>query len=83
MGYVAAFILFGGVHRLLPRFWVRVHRSEIMLGVLVVILRPNRVADLGFSARQSEILFLVSLRVLGVRLGLGGTRRPPLRARRE
>jgi hypothetical protein len=45
-----------------------------MLGVLVVIFCPNRVADLGFSARQSAILFIVSLRVLGIRLELGGTR---------
>jgi hypothetical protein len=55
-----------------------------MLGVLVVILRPNRVADLGFSTGQREILFIVSLRILKVlRLGPGGTRRPPLRARSE
>jgi|SRR5271166_6592611 len=30
---------------LLCRFWVQGHRSEIMFGVLVVVLCPDRVAD--------------------------------------
>jgi hypothetical protein len=59
MGYVTALVLFGGVRRCLPRFVVQVDRSEIMLGVLVVILRPNRVAHLGFGARQREIPFII------------------------
>jgi hypothetical protein len=68
------------VQGLLPRFLIRVHRSEIMLGVLVIILRPNRVADLGFSAGQREILFIVSLRVLRARrLGPCDTGCPPPR----
>jgi hypothetical protein len=34
------------------RLLVRTHRSEIMLGVLVIILCPNRVADLGFGTSE-------------------------------
>src|SRR6516165_7508746 len=63
------------------RFLVRAHRSEIMFGVLVVILCPDDIADLGFSTGERQIPFIVSLRVLGaLRLGASGTRCPPLRA---
>jgi hypothetical protein len=34
------------------RLLVRTHRSEIMLGVLVIILCPNGVADLGFGTGE-------------------------------
>ena len=52
------------------RFSVRAHRSEIMFGVLVVILCPDHIADLGFSTGERQIPFIVSLRVLGaLRLG--------------
>jgi len=52
-----------------------------MFGVLVVILCPDRVADLGFSTGERQIPLIVSLRVLrALRLGAGGTRCPPLRA---
>jgi hypothetical protein len=44
-----------------------------MFGVLVVILCPDHVADLGFSTGERQIPFIVSLRVLGaVRLGASG-----------
>ena len=35
-----------------------------MFGVLVVVLCPDRVADLGFSAGERQIPLIVSLRVL-------------------
>ena len=67
--------------RLLRPFSVRAHRSEIMFGVLVVVLCPDRVADLGFITSERQIPLIVSLRVLrALRLGAGGTRCPPLRA---
>jgi hypothetical protein len=51
-----------------------------MFGVLVVILCPDRVADLSFSTGKRQITFIISLRVLGaLRLGASGTRCPPLR----
>ena len=60
---------------------VPAHRSEIMFGVLVVILCPDRVADLGFSTGERQTPLIVSLRVLGaLRLGASGTRCPALRA---
>ena len=34
------------------RLLVRTHRSEIMFGVLVIILCPNHVADLGFGSGE-------------------------------
>jgi len=43
-----------------------------MFGVLVVILRRDRVADLGFSTGERQIPFIVSLRILGA-LWLGAT----------
>src|ERR1700751_1369370 len=63
---------------LLPSFSVRGHRLKIVLGVLIVVLCPDRVADLGFGAGERQIPLIVSLRVL--RAGAGGTRCPPLRA---
>ena len=54
-----------------------------MFGVLVVILCPDRVADLGFSTGERQAPLIVSLRVLGaVRLGASDTRFPALRAAR-
>jgi hypothetical protein len=45
-----------------------------MFGVLIVVLCPDRVADLGFSTSERQIALIVSLRVLSVpRLGAGGT----------
>ena len=45
-----------------------------MFGVLVVILCPDRVADLGFGTGERQTPFIVSLRVLGaLRLGASGT----------
>jgi hypothetical protein len=52
-----------------------------MFGVLVVVLCPDRVADLGFSAGERQVSLIVSLRGLrSLRLGAGGTRCPLLRA---
>jgi hypothetical protein len=74
----------GGDHflpcgQLLEGILVRAHRSEIMFGVLVVILCPDRVAELSFSTGERQIPFIVSLRVLGaLRLAVSGTRCPPL-----
>ena len=62
---------------LLCRAGIRGHRSEIMFGVLVVILGPDRIATLGFSLGQRQIPFIVSLCVLrALRLGAGGIRCP-------
>jgi hypothetical protein len=50
-----------------------------MFGVLVVVLCPDRVADLGFSAGERQIPLIVSSRVLrAYRLRAGGVRCPPL-----
>jgi hypothetical protein len=47
----------------------------MMLGVLVIVLCPNRVANLGFGAGERQISLIVSLRVLRVfPFGAGGTR---------
>ena len=44
-----------------------------MFGVLVIVLCPDGVADLGFSARKCEIPLVVSSRVLrAYRLGACG-----------
>jgi hypothetical protein len=40
------------------------HRSEIMFGVLVVILCGDRIAMLRFGAGQRQILLIASLQVL-------------------
>jgi hypothetical protein len=40
------------------------HRPQIVLGVLVIILRSNPVAIPGFSLRQREIPIVVSLGIL-------------------
>jgi len=45
------------------------HRPQIVLGVLVVILRSNRVAISDFSLRQCEIAIIVSPCILW-RLGV-------------
>jgi hypothetical protein len=67
--------------RLLGSFRIRGHRSEIMFGVLVIVLCSDCVADLGFSAGERQIPFVVSSRVLrAYRLGASGARCPPLRA---
>jgi len=56
--------------------FVRRHRSEIMFGVLVVILCGDGVAVLGFSSRECQIPLIVSLGIL--RFGTGGIRNPTL-----
>jgi hypothetical protein len=61
-------IAFENVENLLRRFSIRRHRSEIVLGVLVVVLRPDDIARLGLSLRQSNILLIAPLRVLGAPL---------------
>src|SRR2546422_2706869 len=63
---------------LLCRSSVRGHRPEIMFSVLVVVLRPDHIAGLGFSSGQREIPLIASLRVLSaLRVWAGGTRGPP------
>src|SRR5947209_5722755 len=63
----------------LCRFWVRGHRSEIMFGVLVVVLCPDCVADQGLGTGERQIALIVSLRISRpVRLGAAGARCPPL-----
>jgi hypothetical protein len=55
-------------------FPVRGHRSEIMLGVLVVVLRPDDIAGLGFSLGEGDIPLIIPLRALRIaapRLGTG------------
>ena len=53
-----------------------------MFGVLVVVLCPDCIAGLSFSASERQILFIVSLRVLRpLRLVARCIRRPTLRAR--
>ena len=43
-----------------------------MFGVLVVVLCPDRIADLGFSTGERQIPLIVSLGVLrALRLGAG------------
>ena len=67
--------------RLLRSFRIRGHRSEIMFRVLVIVLCPDCVADLGFSAGERQIPLVVSSRVLrAYRLGASGARCPLLRA---
>ena len=51
-----------------------------MFGVLVVVLSPDHITDLGFSTGKCHILLIGSLRVLRSRLGTRGVRRPPVRA---
>ena len=43
------------------------HGSQIVLGVLKIILRRNPVAAQGFGTRQRQITLVVSLGVLGIR----------------
>jgi hypothetical protein len=72
------------VARILRSFCVRGHRSKIMFGVLVIVLRPDGVADLGFRASKRQIPLIISSRVLrAYRLGARGARCPPLRAGRQ
>ena len=55
------------------------HRSEIMFGVLVVVLRRDRVAILRFSAGQRQVSLVASLQVLkAIWLGSGRGRYPVL-----
>jgi hypothetical protein len=50
-----------------------------VLGILIVVLCPDRVADLGFGAGERQIPLIVSLRVLRAHLlGAGGARCPTL-----
>jgi hypothetical protein len=66
---------------LLRRCSVRRHRSEIMLGVLVVVFGPNQVARLGLSLGQREISLIASLCVLRtLQVRTGDIRCPLLRA---
>ena len=59
----------------------RGHRSEIMFGVLVVILCGDGVAVLGFSSRECQIPLIVSLGIL--RFGTGSIRNPTLCVARD
>ena len=55
-----------------------------MFGVLVIVLCPDGVADLGFGASKRQIPLVISSRVLrAYRLGACGARCPPLRAGRQ
>ena len=65
---------------LLSSFRVWRHRSEIMFGVLVIVLGANRIANLAFGAGESQIPLIVSLRRI-FRLGAAGARCPLVRAR--
>jgi hypothetical protein len=68
-------IAFEDVENLLRRFSICRHRSEIMLGVLVVVLRPDDIPRLGLSLGESNIPLVASLRVLGAPLlGTGDVR---------
>jgi hypothetical protein len=70
-------IAFEKVENLLRRFSIRRHRSEIMLGMLVVVLGPDDIARLGLSLGESNIPLIASLRVLGAPLlGTGDVRCP-------
>src|ERR1700755_1071510 len=62
--------------KLLRRFAVRRHRSEIVFGVLVIVFRSNRIAGPGLRLREREIPLIVSLRVLRA-LRIGTIRCPP------
>ena len=65
----------------LGRLSVRRQQSEIVLGVLVVVLRRNDVPRPGFFLCKREISLVASLGALRpVQLGAGGTRCPPLLA---
>ena|SRR5579864_8988579 len=55
------------------RFLARVHRSEIVLGVLIVVLRRHDVAAGGLCACELHVVLVVSLRAL--RVPLLGARR--------
>jgi hypothetical protein len=57
---------------------VRRHSSEIMFGVLVVILCGDGVAVLGFSTGERQIPLIVSLRIGRARRFGAGTRHPTL-----
>jgi hypothetical protein len=62
--------------------WVGRHRSEIMFGVLVVVLRSDPVARSEFTLGQRQISLIVSLCVVSgvtLRLWARGTRYPRLR----
>src|SRR5580692_1330903 len=62
------------------RLWA--HRSEIMFGVLVVVLCRDRIAVLDFGTSERQIPLIASLRALRVRrVGTAGIRWPPFRAR--
>ena len=55
-----------------------------MFGVLVIVLCPDGVTDLGFGASKRQIPLVISSRVLrAYRLGACGARCPPLRAGRQ
>jgi hypothetical protein len=60
-------------------FSVPRHRSVIMFGMLVVVLRPDNIPGPGFFLGQREKSLIASLRASGrVRLGPVGVGRPPL-----
>jgi hypothetical protein len=51
-----------------------------MLGVLIVILRSDGVADLSFGAGERQIPLIFFLRVVGIpRTGTGAILCPPIR----
>jgi hypothetical protein len=61
------------------RVVLRVHRSEIVLSVLVVVLCPHGVASSGFRPGELHVVLVVSLRTLRVPLlGASSVRRSPL-----
>ena len=49
-----------------------------MFGLLVVVLSPDHITDLGFRTGKCHILLIRSLRVLRSRLGTRSIRRPPV-----
>ena len=58
----------------LYRSSVRGHHSEIMFGVLVIVLGRDQIAALSFSLGQRQIPLIVSLRVMSaLRLWAGST----------
>ncbi len=42
------------------------HGTQIMFGVLQVVLRRDKIAALGFGASQLQIALIFSLRILGM-----------------
>ena len=63
--------------KLLCRFAIRRHRSEIVFGVLVIVFRSNRIAGPGLRLGEREIPLIISLRILrALRIGTIGCKPP-------